>query len=64
MKEECPVKISTKIAAFKNLYFNGDIKSIWENIKENIKILEKEKANYYDNAYLAFTIIVLQLHIS
>jgi hypothetical protein len=28
MKEECPVKISTKIAAFKNLYFNGDIKSI------------------------------------
>jgi hypothetical protein len=64
MKEECPVKISTKLAAFENLYFSGDINRIWENIKENIKISEKEKANYYDNAYLPFTIIVLQLHIN
>jgi len=28
MKEECPVKISTKFAAFENLYFSGDINRI------------------------------------
>jgi hypothetical protein len=28
MKEECPVKISTKFAAFENLYFNGDISRV------------------------------------
>ena len=54
VKEECPVKISTKLVAFENLDFNGDINRIWENIKENIKISEKEEVNYYDNAYPLF----------
>jgi len=28
VKEECPVNISTKLAAFRNLDFNGDINRI------------------------------------
>jgi len=64
VKDECPVKISTKLAAFENLDFNGDINRIWENIKENMKISEKKKANYYDNANPPFPFIVLQLHIN
>lgn len=28
VKEECPVNISTKLAAFENLDFNGDINRI------------------------------------
>ena len=64
VKEECPVKFSTKLAAFENLDFNGDINRICENIKENIKISDKDKAHYYDNAYPHFSIIVLQLHIN
>jgi hypothetical protein len=43
VKEECPVKIYTKLAAFANLDFNGDINRIWENTKENIKISEKRR---------------------
>jgi len=63
-KEECLVKISTKHAVLENLDFNGDINRIWENIKENIKISDKDKGNYYDNAYPPISIIVLQLHIN
>lgn len=44
-KEECLVNISTKHAVLKNLDFNGDINRIWENIKENIKISDKDKVN-------------------
>ena len=39
---------------------------IWKkkNIKENLKISDKEKTNYYENIYPSFAIIVLQLHIN
>jgi len=43
-----------------NLDFNGDINRIWENIEENIKISDTDKANYYDNAYPPISVIVLQ----
>jgi hypothetical protein len=54
VKEECPVNISAKLAAFENLDFNGDINRIWENIKEYIKISKKKESKLLRQCLSAF----------
>jgi hypothetical protein len=47
-KEKYRVKVSNRFAALENLDAEVEINIIWETIRENTKISEKERLGYYE----------------
>jgi hypothetical protein len=47
-KEQYPVQISNRFAALENLDTEVNINTVWETIRENIKISAKESLGYYE----------------
>jgi hypothetical protein len=47
-KEQYLVQISNRFAALENLDAEVDINTVWETIRENIKISVKESLGYYE----------------
>jgi hypothetical protein len=45
--EQYCVEVSNRFAYFENLDAEADINSVWENIRENIKISAKDSLGYY-----------------
>ena len=48
VRKQYEIKISYRFAALENLSDSEDINSAWENIKENIKISDKETLGLYE----------------
>jgi hypothetical protein len=47
-KEKCCVKVSNWIAALEDLDVEVEINTVWETIREKIKISAKESIGYYE----------------
>jgi hypothetical protein len=48
VRKQCQIEISNRFAALENLNDSEDINTAWENIKENIKISDKEALGLYE----------------
>jgi hypothetical protein len=51
VKEQCQVTRGNKFSALENLEGSGDNNRAWDNVKENIKILEQESLSYCELNY-------------
>jgi 50S ribosomal subunit-associated GTPase HflX len=47
-KEKYCIEVSNRFAALENLDAEVDINSVWETIRENIKISAKERVGYFE----------------
>jgi hypothetical protein len=47
-KEQYRVEFSSRFAALEDMDVEKDINSVWETIRENIKISAKESLGYYE----------------
>jgi hypothetical protein len=48
IQEKYRVEVSNRFAALEDLDAEVEINTIWETIRENIKILAKERLGYYE----------------
>jgi len=48
VRKQYQIKISKRFAALYNLYDSEDMNTVWENIKDNIKIVAKERLGLYE----------------
>jgi hypothetical protein len=51
VKEQYQVTIRNKFAALEKLEDNGDINSVWDNIRENIKISAQDSLGYCESKH-------------